>query len=151
MRRWVRRDGGGTSLAAGGLMRLFVVAKAAATEPSSEARFASIVGPDPLPYGLEENRIGIGICLRCAAQHLLVRALTVLKRFSCSEPRKRFLIRTDQRAGLPHRTRHYREHPGSGRLGYFHVVRKRTSVEFASNFIILRALCASSQADMALA
>ncbi|HET6308967.1 MAG TPA: hypothetical protein VFG12_17385, partial [Rhodopila sp.] len=35
------------------LMRLFVAAKAAATEPSAEARFGGIVGVDVLPYGLE--------------------------------------------------------------------------------------------------
>jgi 4,5-dihydroxyphthalate decarboxylase len=54
------------------LMRLFIAAKAAATEPSAETRFASIVGPDPLPYGLEENRPGIELCLRYAAEQGLV-------------------------------------------------------------------------------
>ena len=54
------------------LMRLFVAAKAAATEPSAEARFASIVGPDPLPYGIEANRAGIERCLRYAAEQGLV-------------------------------------------------------------------------------
>ena len=54
------------------LMRLFVAAKAAATEPSAEARFAGIVGPDVLPYGLEANRIGIEFCLRYAAEQGLV-------------------------------------------------------------------------------
>lgn len=54
------------------LMRLFVAAKAAATEPSAEARFAGIVGADVLPYGLEANRIGIELCLRYAAEQGLV-------------------------------------------------------------------------------
>lgn len=54
------------------LMRLFVAAKAAATEPSAEARFTGIVGPDPLPYGLEPNRTGIELCLRYAAEQGLV-------------------------------------------------------------------------------
>jgi 4,5-dihydroxyphthalate decarboxylase len=54
------------------LMRLFVAAKAAAAEPSAEARFAPIVGADPLPYGLEQNRAGIELCLRYAAEQGLV-------------------------------------------------------------------------------
>jgi 4,5-dihydroxyphthalate decarboxylase len=54
------------------LMRLFNEAKAAAREPSAEARYASIVGPDPLPYGLEANRTGIELCLRYAAEQGLV-------------------------------------------------------------------------------
>jgi 4,5-dihydroxyphthalate decarboxylase len=54
------------------LMGLFVAAKEAATEPSAEARFAAIVGADPLPYGLEENRPGIELCLRYAAEQGLV-------------------------------------------------------------------------------
>lgn len=54
------------------LMRLFVAAKAAATEPSSETRFAGIVGADVLPYGLEANRVGIELCLRYAAEQGLV-------------------------------------------------------------------------------
>ena len=54
------------------LMTLFRVAKAAATEPSAEARFASIVGPDVLPYGLEENRTGVELCLSYAAEQGLV-------------------------------------------------------------------------------
>jgi 4,5-dihydroxyphthalate decarboxylase len=53
------------------LMRLFIAAKAAATEPSAEARFFGIVG-DVLPYGLEANRIGIELCLRYAAEQGLV-------------------------------------------------------------------------------
>ncbi len=54
------------------LLRLFIAAKAAATEPSAEARFASIAGPDILPYRLEANRIGIEMCLRYAAEQGLV-------------------------------------------------------------------------------
>jgi 4,5-dihydroxyphthalate decarboxylase len=50
------------------LMRLFVAAKAAASEPSAEERFAGIVGKDVLPYGLEANRVGIELCLRYAAK-----------------------------------------------------------------------------------
>ncbi|MDR3529902.1 MAG: ABC transporter substrate-binding protein [Rhodopila sp.] len=56
----------------GELMRLFVAAKGAATEPCAEARFSPIVGADPLPYGLEENRTGIELCLRYAAEQGLV-------------------------------------------------------------------------------
>ncbi len=54
------------------LMALFIAAKAAATEPSAEARFAPIVGPDVLPQGLELNRAGIELCLRYAAEQTLV-------------------------------------------------------------------------------
>jgi 4,5-dihydroxyphthalate decarboxylase len=54
------------------LMQLFVAAKAAATEPSAEARFAGIVGADVLPYGMEANRIGIELCLRYAEEQGLV-------------------------------------------------------------------------------
>jgi 4,5-dihydroxyphthalate decarboxylase len=54
------------------LMRLFRAAKAAASEPSAEARYTSIAGPDPLPYGLEANRPGIELCLRYAADQGLV-------------------------------------------------------------------------------
>jgi 4,5-dihydroxyphthalate decarboxylase len=54
------------------LMRLFVAAKAAATEPSAEARFAGIVGAEVLPYGLQANRAGIELCLRYAAEQDLV-------------------------------------------------------------------------------
>jgi 4,5-dihydroxyphthalate decarboxylase len=53
-------------------MRLFADAKAAAREPSAEARYAALVGPDPLPYGLEANRAGIALCLRYAAEQGLV-------------------------------------------------------------------------------
>lgn len=54
------------------LMALFIAAKAAATEPSAEARFAPIVGSDVLPYGMEQNRTGIELCLRYAAEQGLV-------------------------------------------------------------------------------
>jgi 4,5-dihydroxyphthalate decarboxylase len=54
------------------LMRLFTEAKAAAREPSAEARFAPIVGPNVLPYGLQANRTGIELCLRYAAEQGLV-------------------------------------------------------------------------------
>ena len=50
------------------LIRLFVAAKAAAREPSAEAKYRPIVGSDPLPYGLEANRAGIELCLRYAAE-----------------------------------------------------------------------------------
>lgn len=55
------------------LMRLFLAAKAAATAPGTEARYAALIGGDPLPYGLEANRIGIEYCLRYAAEQGLVR------------------------------------------------------------------------------
>ena len=54
------------------LLRLFIAAKAAASEPSAEARFAAIVGSEVLPYGLEANRPGIELCLRYAAEQGLV-------------------------------------------------------------------------------
>jgi len=54
------------------LMRMFTDAKAAAREPSAEARYAPIVGPDVLPYGLEANRTGIELCLRYTAEQGLV-------------------------------------------------------------------------------
>jgi 4,5-dihydroxyphthalate decarboxylase len=54
------------------LMRMFAAAKTAARQPSAEARFAPIVGSDPLPYGLEANRPGIELCLRYAAEQGLV-------------------------------------------------------------------------------
>jgi 4,5-dihydroxyphthalate decarboxylase len=54
------------------LLHLFTAAKAAAAEPSAETRFTPIVGSDPLPYGLEENRAGIELCLRYAAEQGLV-------------------------------------------------------------------------------
>jgi 4,5-dihydroxyphthalate decarboxylase len=60
---------------AGELMRLFRTAKAASAEPPNEARFASLVGGDPLPYGLEANRAGIALCLRYAAEQGLVPAV----------------------------------------------------------------------------
>jgi 4,5-dihydroxyphthalate decarboxylase len=53
------------------LMRLFVAAKAT-MEPSSEERFAGIVGADVLPYGLEANRVAIELCFRYAAEQGLV-------------------------------------------------------------------------------
>lgn len=54
------------------LFRMFVVAKSAATEPSPEEKFRSLVGGDPLPYGLEANRPGIELCVRYAAEQGLV-------------------------------------------------------------------------------
>jgi 4,5-dihydroxyphthalate decarboxylase len=54
------------------LLRLFVAAKSAAKEPSSETRFAGIVGAEVLPYGLEANRKGIELCLRYATEQGLV-------------------------------------------------------------------------------
>ncbi|MGD0102509.1 MAG: ABC transporter substrate-binding protein [Rhodopila sp.] len=57
------------------LLGLFIAAKAAATEPSAEARFAGIVGAEVLPYGLEANRTGIELCLRYAAEQGLVPAV----------------------------------------------------------------------------
>jgi 4,5-dihydroxyphthalate decarboxylase len=54
------------------LLRLFIAAKLAATEPSGEARFAGIVGAEVLPYGMEANRTGIELCLRYAAEQGLV-------------------------------------------------------------------------------
>jgi 4,5-dihydroxyphthalate decarboxylase len=54
------------------LFRMFVTAKAAATEPSAEERFRLLVDGDPVPYGLEANRAGIEICVRYAAEQRLV-------------------------------------------------------------------------------
>lgn len=54
------------------LMRLFAAAKLASRGLSAEARFASIVGSDPLPYGLDANRPGIELCLRYAAEQGLI-------------------------------------------------------------------------------
>ncbi|HQT77063.1 MAG: hypothetical protein B7Z80_08975 [Rhodospirillales bacterium 20-64-7] len=54
------------------LMQVFSAAKTAATEPSAEARFAAIVGPDVLPYGLQPNRAGIALCLRYAEEQGLL-------------------------------------------------------------------------------
>ncbi len=56
----------------GELMALFKAAKHAATQASTEARWAPILGGDPLPYGLEENRAGIELGLRFAAEQGLV-------------------------------------------------------------------------------
>ncbi len=55
------------------LLRRFIAAKAAATQPSGAACFAWIVGPNILPYRLEANRIGIDMCLRHAAEQGLMR------------------------------------------------------------------------------
>jgi 4,5-dihydroxyphthalate decarboxylase len=54
------------------LFRLFVAAKAAAGEASAEARYADLLGGDPLPYGFGANRAGIETCLRYAAEQGLV-------------------------------------------------------------------------------
>lgn len=54
------------------MMRLFLAAKANATGPSAEARYASLIGGDPLPYGTQANRIGIEFCLRYANEQGLV-------------------------------------------------------------------------------
>jgi 4,5-dihydroxyphthalate decarboxylase len=54
------------------LMRLFHAAKAAARESSTEARYATLLGSDPLPYGLEANRASIALCLRFAAEQGLI-------------------------------------------------------------------------------
>ena len=54
------------------LMRLFVAAKAAATEPSAEARFNTIVGTDILPYGMDANRTAIELGLRYAEEQGLL-------------------------------------------------------------------------------
>lgn len=54
------------------LLGMFNSAKAAAREPSAEARYTPIVGPDPLPYGLAANRTAIDLCLRYAAEQGLV-------------------------------------------------------------------------------
>jgi 4,5-dihydroxyphthalate decarboxylase len=57
------------------LLRLFIAAKSAATEPCTEVRFAGILGAEVLPYGLEANRTGIELCLRYAAEQGLVPAV----------------------------------------------------------------------------
>ncbi len=57
---------------AAALFRLFSEAKAAASERSAEERFRSLIGDDVLPYGLDANRPGIGLCLRYAAEQGLV-------------------------------------------------------------------------------
>ncbi len=54
------------------LMALFAAAKRAARGPSAEARWASIVGDDVLPYGLAPNRRGIELCVAYAAQQGLI-------------------------------------------------------------------------------
>jgi 4,5-dihydroxyphthalate decarboxylase len=50
------------------LMRMFAEAKAAARAPGAEEKYRPIIGSDPLPYGLEENRAGIELCLHYAAE-----------------------------------------------------------------------------------
>ena len=57
---------------AGELMALFTAAKRAAGAPPAEARWSAIVGADPLPYGLAENRAGIELGLRFAGEQGLV-------------------------------------------------------------------------------
>ena len=57
---------------AGELMRLFAAAKAAARQPSAEARYAGIVGTEVLPYGMRANQAAIELCLRYAQQQGLV-------------------------------------------------------------------------------
>ncbi|WP_428540392.1 ABC transporter substrate-binding protein [Rhodopila sp.] len=65
------------------LMRLFTAAKAAATEPSAEARFHTIVRPDVLPYGIAENRTAIDLCIRYAEQQkLLPRSYRIAELFA---------------------------------------------------------------------
>lgn len=54
------------------LMRLFVAAKAAATEPSAEARFNTIVGTDVLPYGMDANRTAVELGFRYAEEQGLL-------------------------------------------------------------------------------
>jgi 4,5-dihydroxyphthalate decarboxylase len=53
------------------LFRLFGAARDTAVEKSAEERFRPLVGP-PLPYGLEENRSGIELCLRYATEQGLI-------------------------------------------------------------------------------
>ena len=50
------------------LMDLFGTAKRAAHDPSTERRWAPIVGQDVLPYGLAANRRGIELCTEFAAE-----------------------------------------------------------------------------------
>ena len=54
------------------LMRLFAEAKILARHASAEARYAPLIAGDTVPYGLEENRPGIALCLRYAAEQGLV-------------------------------------------------------------------------------
>ncbi len=56
------------------LFALCQAAKAAAGSPPAEERYRSLLGGDPLPYGLEANRIGIDTCLRYAAEQGLIPA-----------------------------------------------------------------------------
>jgi len=65
------------------LMRLFSAAKAAATEPAAEARFAGIVGAEVLPYGLQANRVAIDLCFDfCKAQNMVPRVYEVAEIFA---------------------------------------------------------------------
>ena len=54
------------------LMDLFTAAKHAAHEPSAEARWTTLLGGDPLPYGLAANRAGIELCVKFAQQQGLI-------------------------------------------------------------------------------
>ena len=54
------------------LFRLCLDAKAASVETSAEERYRAVLGGDPLPYGVEANRVGIDLCLRYAAEQGLV-------------------------------------------------------------------------------
>jgi 4,5-dihydroxyphthalate decarboxylase len=54
------------------LMAMFTAAKQAASTPSAEQRWQSIVGDDVLPYSLAANRRGIALCLDFAAQQALI-------------------------------------------------------------------------------
>ncbi|MFO1024971.1 MAG: ABC transporter substrate-binding protein [Acetobacteraceae bacterium] len=54
------------------LFRLFIASRVSAAEKSAEARWASIVGSDPLPYGLGANHAAIALCLAYAAEQGLV-------------------------------------------------------------------------------
>ena len=66
-------------------MRLFAAAKQAATTPSAEQRWQTIVGDDVLPYGLAANRTGIELCLDYAAeQGLMPRAYTPEELFAAA-------------------------------------------------------------------
>jgi 4,5-dihydroxyphthalate decarboxylase len=53
------------------LFRLFVAARAAADEPSTEERYRRLIG-DPLPYGLAANHAAIALGLRYAAEQGLI-------------------------------------------------------------------------------
>jgi 4,5-dihydroxyphthalate decarboxylase len=66
------------------LMRLFAEAKAAARTASAEAKYAAIVGGDPLPYGLAANRTAIELCLRYAAEQGLVPRVFAAEELFCT-------------------------------------------------------------------